>query len=115
MMAEVVVPVKVPPIAVSAMSALDEHGCCGPCGGGEGIGSGWRAYSLAPVAVPMPRDATGAIVTCVSSDVLLEEVRQALGAEGCFAEIEIVRLLGAAPGQRNWEIPIIGPNTAALM
>ena len=104
-----------PPIAVSAMSALDEHGCCGPCGGGEGIGSGWRAYSLAPVAVPMPRDATGAIVTCVSSDVLLEEVRQALGAEGCFAEIEIVRLLGAAPGQRNWEIPIIGPNTAALM
>jgi len=87
----------------------------GPCGGGEGVGSGWRAYSLAPVAVPMHGTRRGATVTCVSSDVLLEEVRQALGAEGCFAEIEIVRLLGAAPGQRNWEIPIIGPNTAALM
>jgi len=52
----------------------------------------------------------GATVTCVSSDVLLEEVRQDLEAEGCFAEIEIVRL--AAPGQRNWEINTIGPNTA---
>ena len=54
----------------------------------------------------------GATVTCISSDVLLEEVRQALEAEGCFAEIEIVRLFGAAPGQRNWEINTIGPNTA---
>ena len=51
-------------------------------------------------------------MTCVSSDVLLEEVRQALEAEGCFAEIEIVRLFGATPGQRNWEINTIGPNTA---
>ena len=51
-------------------------------------------------------------MTCISSDVLLEEVRQALEAEGCFAEIEIVRLFGAAPGQRNWEINTIGPNTA---
>ena len=46
-------------------------------------------------------------MTCVSSDVLLEEVRQDLEAEGCFAEIEIVRLFGAAPGQRNWEINTI--------
>jgi len=42
-------------------------------------------------------------------------VRLALKAEGCCAEVEIVRLLGAAPGQRNWEIATIGPNTAALM
>jgi hypothetical protein len=58
------------------------------------------------------QDATRATVTDVSIDVLLEEVRQALEAEGCFAEIEIVRLFGAAPGERNWEINTIGPNTA---
>jgi len=47
-------------------------------------------------------------VTVLSGDELLVEVR-------CCAEVEIVRLLGAAPGQRNWEIATIGPNTAALM
>jgi hypothetical protein len=35
-----------------------------------------------------------------------------LKAEGCCAEVEIVKLVGAAPGQRNWEITTIGPNTA---
>ena len=35
----------------------------------------------------------------------------ALKAEGCHVEIEIVRLLGARPGQRNWEIATIGSNT----
>ena len=54
-----------------------------------------------------------ATVTDLRSDRLLEEVRQALEAEGCCAAIEIVKLFGAAPGQRNWEIATIGPNTAA--
>jgi hypothetical protein len=44
---------------------------------------------------------------------LLEELQRALKAEGCRVEVEIVKLLGAAPGQRNWEIATIGPNTAA--
>ena len=52
-------------------------------------------------------------MTVLSGDELLVEVRLALKAEGCCAEVEIVRLLGAAPGQRNWEIATIGPNTAA--
>ena len=43
---------------------------------------------------------------------LLGKVRQALKAEGCCADVEIARLWGAAPGQRNWEINTIGPNTA---
>jgi len=34
-------------------------------------------------------------VTDLRSDRLLEEVRQALKAEGCYAAIEIVKLLGA--------------------
>ena len=46
------------------------------------------------------------------SEQLLEQVRLALKAEGCRVEVEIVRLLDAAPGQRNWEIATIGPNTA---
>ena len=46
------------------------------------------------------------------SEQLLEQVRLALKAEGCHVEIEIVRLLGARPGQRNWEIVTVGPNTA---
>jgi hypothetical protein len=54
----------------------------------------------------------GATVTDLRSDKLLEEVRQALKAEGCCAEVEIVKLLGAVPGQRNLEIATIGPNTA---
>ena len=54
-------------------------------------------------------------MTVLSGDELLVEVRLALKAEGCCAGVEIVRLLGAAPGQRNWEIATIGPNTAALM
>jgi hypothetical protein len=54
-----------------------------------------------------------ATVTDLRTDGLLEEVRQALKAEGRCAGIEIVKLLGAAPGQRNWEIATIGPNTAA--
>ena len=45
------------------------------------------------------------------SEQLLEQVRLALKAEGCRVEVEIVRLLDAAPGQRNWEIATIGPNT----
>jgi hypothetical protein len=52
------------------------------------------------------------IVTALSSGQLLEVVRRALKAEGCCAEVEIVKLLGAAPGQRNWEIATIGPNAA---
>ena len=55
----------------------------------------------------------GATVTDLRSDKLLEEVRRALKAEGCRVEVEIVKLLGAAPGQRNWEIATVGPNTAA--
>ena len=55
----------------------------------------------------------GATVTDLRSDKLLEEVRRALKAEGCRVEVEIVKLLGAAPGQRNWEIVTVGPNTAA--
>ena len=51
-------------------------------------------------------------MTELRGDELLEEVRRALKAEGCWADVEIVRLLGAAPGQRNWEIATIGPNTA---
>ena len=51
-------------------------------------------------------------MTDLRSDKLLEEVRQALKAEGCCAGVEIVKLLGAAPGQRNWEIATIGPNPA---
>jgi hypothetical protein len=46
-MVEVVAPIWVPPIAVSAMTALDtSEGASigGPCGGGEGVGSGWRAW-----------------------------------------------------------------------
>ena len=53
----------------------------------------------------------GATVTDLWSEQLLEQVRLALKAEGCRVEVEIVRLLGAAPGQRNWEIATIGPNT----
>jgi hypothetical protein len=34
-----------------------------------------------------------------ANDELLEEVRQALKAEGCCAEVEIVKLLGAVPAQ----------------
>jgi hypothetical protein len=41
---------------------------------------------------------------------LLEEVRRALKAEGCRAEVEIARLWGARPGQRNWEIATVGPH-----
>ena len=59
----------------------------------------------------MGRD-EGATVTDLRGDELLEEVRRALKAEGCCAEVEIVRLLGAAPGQRDWEIVTVGPNTA---
>ena len=51
-------------------------------------------------------------MTELRSDKLLEDVRRALEAEGCRVEVEIVKLLGAAPGQRNWEIATIGPNTA---
>ena len=51
-------------------------------------------------------------MTDLSGDDLLVEVRRALKAEGCWADVKIVRLLGAAPGQRNWEIATIGPNTA---
>ena len=58
----------------------------------------------------MGRD-EGATVTELRGDELLEEVRRALKAEGCCAEVEIVRLLGARPGQRNWEIASIGSNT----
>ena len=77
-------------------------------------------YVLVPVfgaLVSARYDAMGryqrATVTDLRSDRLLEEVRQALRAEGCYAAIEIVKLLGAAPGQRIWEIATIGPNTAA--
>ena len=59
----------------------------------------------------MGRD-EGATVTELRGDELLEEVRRALKAEGCCAEVEIVRLLGARPGRRNWEIVTVGPNTA---
>jgi hypothetical protein len=51
-------------------------------------------------------------VTGLSSGRLLEEVRRALKAKGCSAEVEIVELWGAAPGQRNWEISTIGSNAA---
>ena len=77
-------------------------------------------YVLVPVfraLVSARYDAMGrdqrVTVTDLRSDRLLEEVRQALKAEGCCAAIEIVKLLGAAPGQRIWEIATIGPNTAA--
>jgi hypothetical protein len=45
-------------------------------------------------------------VTGLSSGQLLKVVRLALEAEGCRAEVEIVKLL--APGQRNWEIATVG-------
>jgi hypothetical protein len=41
-----------------------------------------------------------AAVTDLWSEQLLEQVRLAL-AEGCHVEVEIVRLLGARPGQRS--------------
>ena len=53
----------------------------------------------------------GATVADLWSEQLLEHVRLALKAEGCHVEVEIVRLLGARPGQRNWEIVTIGSNT----
>jgi hypothetical protein len=50
-------------------------------------------------------------VTGLSSGQLLEEVRRALKAEGCSVGVEIVKLLGAAPGQRNWEIATVDSHT----
>jgi hypothetical protein len=49
-------------------------------------------------------------VTGLSSGQLLEEVRRALEAKGCSVAVEIVKLWGAVPGQRNWEIATIGAN-----
>ena len=83
---------------------------CGP-GRRGGAGLSGLGYRLLRWHGTRP----GATVTVLSGDELLVEVRLALKAEGCCAEVEIVRLLGAAPGQRNWEIATIGPNTAALM
>jgi len=49
-------------------------------------------------------------VTGLWIEELLGKVRQALKAEGCCADVEIARLWGAAPGQRNWEIATVGPH-----
>ena len=68
---------------------------------GRGVGDGGMMHGTR----------RGATVTDLWSEQLLEQVRLALKAEGCRVEVEIVRLLGAAPGQRNWEIATIGPNT----
>ena len=81
------------------------------------IRSGWRSFRRSVVVLLACYDGMGreqgATVTDLRSDKLLEEVRRALKAEGCRVEVEIVKLLGAAPGQRNWEIATVGPNTAA--
>jgi hypothetical protein len=68
---------------------------------GRGVGDGGMMHGTR----------RGATVTDLWSEQLLDQVRLALKAEGCRVEVEIVRLLGAAPGQRNWEIATIGPNT----
>jgi hypothetical protein len=46
----------------------------------------------------------------LSKGELRAEVCRALKAEGCpRLDVEIVRLLGAAPKQRNWELATVGP------
>ena len=58
---------------------------------GRGVGDGGMMHGTR-------REAT---VTDLWSEQLLEQVRLALKAEGCHVEVEIMRLLGARPGQRS--------------